>query len=150
MSNRFVWFLCGGFLLLSAFVIQPWRGSSIDWASNPDAGFNLARRTDRLVALEFGSSGCDPCRQMDLTVYRSNSVAKAMAAYVPIKVSVDYREGQSLMAKYHVNALPTLILLSANGGELERLEGKVPADTVVLALNHSAAAGNEQPSSQPR
>ncbi|MDG3005176.1 thioredoxin domain-containing protein [Paludisphaera mucosa] len=72
------------------------------------------------VLLDFHADWCGPCRQMRPAVQ-----ALADKGY-PVK-SIDIDKSPKLAAKYEVEAVPTFIVVDAEGRELDRSSGAQPA-----------------------
>jgi thiol-disulfide isomerase/thioredoxin len=71
--------------------------------------------------VDFETTWCGPCKQMDSLVYTAKPVADASRKLVCVKVDGDERK--DLATKLNVKAYPTGILFSAEGKELARYVG---------------------------
>lgn len=76
--------------------------------------------------LEFGSTGCHSCRQME-------QVMEIIRARYPGKVNVVFihvaeKENQEMVNYYGIATIPTQILLNKNGKEYFRHHGYISAD----------------------
>lgn len=73
------------------------------------------------MLIDFETTWCGPCKQMDELVYTAQSVVTAGEKLVRVKVDGDLRK--DLTKKFNVGAYPTMIVLDAKGKELRRVVG---------------------------
>ncbi|MDA0933688.1 MAG: thioredoxin family protein [Planctomycetota bacterium] len=92
-----------------------------------------AKATGKRVFLDFETTWCGPCKQMDLMVYTARAVVTAAATADLICVKVDGDERRDLVKRFGVEAYPTLLVLSPEGEVLRREVGyRSVADTARL------------------
>lgn len=80
-----------------------------------------AKEQRKPLFVDFETTWCGPCKQMDRMVYTKQPVVSAAASVVPVKVDGDARD--DLAKRFGVKAYPTMILLDADGKELRRAVG---------------------------
>lgn len=85
------------------------------------AALAKARAQGRRVFVDFQTTWCGPCRQMEQLVYTAQPVVEAASGYVPVVLDGD--EQRELVKRYQVTAYPTMLLLDADGKELKRAVG---------------------------
>ena len=68
-----------------------------------------------MKVLEFHAPWCAPCKTLSQTLASMNLTT-------PIE-EIDIDEQPDIAAKYNIRGVPTMILLDANGLEIERLVG---------------------------
>lgn len=88
--------------------------------------YNKNAQSYRITFLEFGSAGCSACKRME-------QVMEEIRGRYPEKVNVifynvTFPENRKLMKYYGISAIPTQILLDAEGEEFFRHVGYYPAD----------------------
>lgn len=83
--------------------------------------------------LEFTSKHCASCGKMAPLVSKlERDCTEHDGTILPVDVDTD--TGDLLATRYGVNALPTFIMIDANGAEVNRLVGEQPRQRLVVAL----------------
>jgi thiol:disulfide interchange protein len=112
-------------------------GSVMHWESGWKQALNRAQHENKAVLVDFYADWCVWCRRLDTTTYRDPAVlAYVNSNLVPVKLNVDARDGQALARQYGVDGLPTIVILGANGKEMGRIPGYLPADRFLDAVRH--------------
>ena len=97
--------------------------------------------SDGPIIYDFTAPWCGPCREM------KPAVALLQRSGYPIK-AVDY-DTSPLVRKYNVTAVPTFVVVDADGRELDRVEGFRPASDIA-AMYRKAESRSAPPSDRPR
>lgn len=145
---------------LMAFSVFSGRTSSgaedrsvVNWQRHYEQAMTRAGNADRAVLIEFTADWCPPCQKMNAQVYSQQRVADAIESrFVPIQVDLsDSAAGPMAIAeKWGVSGYPTLIAVDAEGNEIGRLMGFVPAEYLLRWIESAAPASNSQPGSRAR
>jgi thiol:disulfide interchange protein len=112
--------------------------AAFEWVTDFEQGQAIAEQTDRPMMVAFHADWCGVCTRMEREVYSRQDVGEAVTGWVPIKVDVDAEPG--VADQFHVEPLPTMVLLSAEGEVLARREGYLNADQLIALLRDHAAA----------
>jgi len=105
----------------------PFRNLSFDEA------LALSAKDDRVVFIDFYTTWCPPCKQLDKVTWKDEKVVAWLEANT-VAIKVDAEEEVELARRFRVEAYPTLIFVDDSGEELGRLVGfKNPADFLSAA-----------------
>jgi thiol:disulfide interchange protein len=115
-----------GLIRIGAGLVDHWRPSPrmslVRWSTPAEPA-----PPDRPVLYDFSALWCQPCQKMEREVFADAEVAAFINdSFARVRVSDEDggAEARALRAKYHVEALPTLIVARPAGiGEPPRMEG---------------------------
>jgi thioredoxin len=89
----------------------------------------LLSGTELPVLVDFYAPWCGPCQMMGPILQQVGATLKDRLQVVKINTE-NYPD---LASKYHIQALPTLVLFK-NGQPIDRIEGAMPADRLIQHL----------------
>ncbi|MFT7668015.1 MAG: thiol-disulfide isomerase/thioredoxin [Planctomycetota bacterium] len=89
------------------------------------------------LLIDFETTWCGPCKQMDSWVYTSQKVVNAAKTAGIIAVKVDGDQHKQLKQRFKVEAYPTVIVLSAEGVEVRRKVGYLGVEDMARFLHPS-------------
>src|SRR5437016_3601292 len=70
----------------------------------------MAKKTKKLVMIDFFTDWCHWCHVLDETTYRDDSVSKfADKNFVAVKIEAEHGDGIDLAKKFGVMAYPTIL-----------------------------------------
>lgn len=94
----------------------------------------------KLIFIDFHADWCSPCKWMDQTTFRDETVAKVLNDnFVSVKVDIDELAGYELKNTYDVKYLPTMLIFNSQGQLLDRVEETLsPRKLLVLLEKHNA------------
>jgi protein disulfide-isomerase len=149
------WLPCLGTLVLvvsaASANAQP---AGVIWHHDLEAARQVAAQTNRPLLVHFWATWCEPCMRMDRDVFSQRDVASMIQReFIPVRLNADHFLASA--RQYDVTALPTDVILAADG----RVLGKYPCPATApayLAALQAAAAGRApgssiaaQPASSP-
>ncbi len=119
-----------GMLLLAALLAAGSAQAEIKFLRGPlDEAITRARTEKKPVMIDFITDWCRWCDTLDARTYSDAGVADYInGTVVPIKIDAEKGEGIAIAKKYGVRAYPTILLINANGDEIDRLLGYMPPE----------------------
>lgn len=117
------------------FAVNTARGGkdNVPWRTDVAAAATEAKAAGKPVMLYFTASWCGPCRRMRGSTWGNAAVdAKLRASYVPVKVDIDADRDTAIA--YEIDAVPTMILLDAEGKVARRITQFVDAEEFLAWL----------------
>ncbi len=87
------------------------------------------------VMIDFITDWCRWCDTLERNTYSDEGVAGFINAnLVPIKIDAEKGEGIGIAKEYGVHAYPTILLVHADGQEIDRLLGYMPPEPFMKSL----------------
>ncbi len=97
----------------------------------------------KLVLIDFMTDWCMWCDTLDVRTYSDSAVTAYVHSYfVPFKIDAEKGDGVALAKKHGVRAFPTILVVSSDGGEIDRIVGYAPPDKFLSNLGDIRAGKN--------
>jgi uncharacterized protein YyaL (SSP411 family) len=135
-SNRCLDLLCGvALVMVPAMHVARAEAASasaapapaIEWLRSEDAAFAKARAGKRFVLLDLEAVWCHWCHVMDEKTYADPAVIREVNAhYVALRIDQDARP--DIAQRYGDYGWPATIFFAADGTEIVKKRGYIPAD----------------------
>jgi thiol-disulfide isomerase/thioredoxin len=101
----------------------PRAATPLAFGDDLEAALATARANGTQVFLDFETTWCGPCKQMNQWVYTAAAVVAAAERTGVVPVKLDGDEERELVRRYGVRGYPTMLLLDADGREVKRAVG---------------------------
>lgn len=95
-----------------------------------------AAKSNKILLIDFFTTWCAPCKRLEKETWNDPAVRAWMSEYC-IDLRVDAEAEPALAQRYLVNAYPTILLLRADGTEMDRLVGFRDAATFLQEVTSS-------------
>ena len=98
-----------------------------------DEALELAAAEAKAVFVDFFTTWCAPCKEMDETTFKDPDVAAWLAENtVALKVDAEANEtNEALAGRYGVRSFPNYVFISSNGDLMDRITGKRPPEQFI-------------------
>ena len=106
-----------------------------------EAAFAAARSGKKPVFLFWTAAWCPPCNHVKSTIFTRDEFIAKSASFVPLYIDGDTPSGQALGKRFNVSGYPTMVLLTADGNEVTRLEGAIEPAKYLQLLDYGLAGG---------
>ena len=125
-------------LLPVALLLLPAASASaagVRWTDGSfEAALAQAKAEGKPVLLDLYATWCGPCHKLDAEVFPAEEVANITDGMVAMRIDAESEAGIPLVERYHVVGYPTVLLLRADGTEIDRIFGFLPAKEFATAL----------------
>jgi thiol-disulfide isomerase/thioredoxin len=113
----------------------------LGWSTNyPVTQAEVAAKQEPMLVY-FTASWCGPCKLMSQVILADPVIRQALAGTEHVAVDID--QNNPLAATFGVTAVPTFLLLSANGDETRRATGLQPAGDFLQWLTNGLAEARQ-------
>ena len=97
-----------------------------------DEALKKAQQEKKDLFVDFFAEWCGPCKMMASEVFTQKEVGEFFNnRFICVQVDVDTQENKDIAKRYNVTALPTMVFISRVGKELRRVQGSVPAESLI-------------------
>lgn len=104
-----------------------------------------AKTEHKLVFVDCYTSWCVPCKQMEASVFKTDSVAAFFnSKLVNLQIDMEKGEGPQVLKTYNVGAFPTYLLIDGDGTVLYKFVGGMPANEFMAHIRKGMQADNEE------
>jgi len=102
------------------------RKEIVPWSTDVATARAAARSAGKPALLYFTAEWCEPCQKMKHTVFADADVDRALrASYRTVKVDMD--RNPDVAQEFGVDAMPTFIVVSADGQPVKQASGLMDA-----------------------
>ncbi len=122
--------------VISASCIGMASAQGIAYTSSWTAAKTQAAKQKKLVMLDFWTTWCGFCKQMNATTLKDKGVVQKTKGLVSVKLNAE-AEGKALAQKYGVTSYPAYIFVDSSGSVFGRVQGAAPAAEFNKAIDQS-------------
>lgn len=131
-------FVAVSLLVLLALPIMKSRPDSIAWEKDYDTALERSKSEKKPIIADMYTDWCSWCKKLDRDTFANPALIQKMAEqYVWLKLNTETEEdGIRLQKAFHIVSYPTILILDADGQEIDRIDGYLPADKFQQAIEH--------------
>jgi thiol:disulfide interchange protein DsbD len=130
-----------GLFALSNFALTP--KVELAWLRAEPAAAKISREQNRPLVVDFMADWCLPCKELDVKVFSHPDVVNELGAFTLLRVDLTREDDDpslaGIKAKYGVNTLPAVRIVSSRGRIVHRFDSIVDAPTFLKGLAMGAA-----------
>ncbi|MFT7673101.1 MAG: hypothetical protein ACI845_001511 [Gammaproteobacteria bacterium] len=149
--SRFSWLKISAFIVSLTFVVatsELWASDKdglIQWQDWSSTLFKQAKAENRMVILDLEAVWCHWCHVMEEKTYQNAEVAKMINQhYMPVRVDAD--ANPNIASRYGRWGWPATIVFNADGEEIVKRRGYIPAIGMISMLEAIVADPGPGPS----
>ena len=106
---------------------QKFKDEIFDYTTEKEWKYN----GDKPAIIDFYADWCIPCKELDALTFSDPRVIEISKSFAAFKVDMTKTlsdETERIREKFNIRGMPTVLLISSNGEEVERITGFVNAD----------------------
>lgn len=104
---------------------------------NLETAITQAKAQNKYIIANMSAIWCPSCRRLDRSVFAEKAVQKLINDnFIFTRAEYESDEGKQFMARYGVNSFPTLLLLSPEGEQVQRIPLTFDPKTFMASLNN--------------
>lgn len=117
------------------FSIAAAASAEVSWTQDDwDTVLKKAKAEDKYIFIDFFTTWCGPCKEMDKTTYMDEKVIEFLSNHIPVKFDAEKGKGEELAEKYRISYYPTQMVLGPDGEEVDRFIGLLSADDFMTTI----------------
>lgn len=124
-------------LAVAVYLLIPSNEENLQWQKYSESSFIDAKSNGKAIILDFYADWCIPCKELDAITFSDQRVIDATKDFLLLKVDMTKSlspEVEALRNKFNIIGVPTVIIINAEGKEINRITGFVPADEFLKLL----------------
>jgi thioredoxin-like negative regulator of GroEL len=118
--------------------------ADIAWARSLNSALSHAKKTKRLVLVDFYAYWSEPCKQMHRETYGDPRVVRKSRDFEMVQIDGE-REGRPVARKYRVRGFPETLYLDASGRVVGRIAGFRPPEQMLDDMGRALGTSKDFP-----
>ncbi|MCF8261659.1 MAG: thioredoxin family protein [Melioribacteraceae bacterium] len=109
-----------------------------EWEDFSFSTYDNAISKNQKIMIDFYADWCTPCVELDKKTYTDINVIKAAEGFVNLKADLTKTmsdQTQLIRDKFEVYSMPTILIISSNGEEIQRITEFIEANELVKKLD---------------
>lgn len=119
---------------------------NLKWLTSPPEAFDEAKRRNTLVFVDVYGEKCGLCQELDKTTLQDPIFKKTAPTFVLLKVNGN--RNAVFCQKYQIRGFPTLLLLDAQGKEIQKIVGYQKIEALAPIIQQALAAYDLKPNTK--
>jgi len=115
--------------------------SSGKWYTDFKEACSIAKKSKKLVMVDFQTDWCHWCRVLEKEVYTTDEFKKQSKYFVFCKIDAEKGEGIDLAARYKISAYPICKFIKPDGTEVHESVGYKPTAPFIAEMNTARSKG---------
>lgn len=118
-------------ILVGGFLLVPEKINSIAWEKYSDKTYTAAIESRQPIIIDFYADWCIPCKELDKLTFSKDNVIRESKRFVTLKADMTKSvspEVEALRTKFKIRGVPTVLIIDANGKEINRITGFLPEE----------------------
>jgi len=111
-------------------------GAEITWERDLEVALEASAKSGKPIFMDIYADWCGPCKMMDSQTFTDSAVQARLDDFIPVKVDAD--RNTSVAARYGSGAIPTFVMLDAEGLPASTTQGFHPPDAFLKWLDEAA------------
>ncbi|PKL49713.1 MAG: hypothetical protein CVV42_05090 [Candidatus Riflebacteria bacterium HGW-Riflebacteria-2] len=113
----------GGLSLPSITTEKQMAQTETAWQNNLEQALSEAKQTGKPVFVDFRADWCTVCKDLEINVFPHPSVSPLLQRLITVKIDATSPNDEinSILQKYNIVGLPTLIFITPDGEEIKNL-----------------------------
>lgn len=89
-----------------------------------------AKKQNKMVLIDFSARWCPGCARLEKEIFPTPAFKKIGKDFVKLKIDVDRFENSVLSEKFNIKGIPTLLVITTDQEEVDRLYDYQPIETI--------------------
>lgn len=113
---------------LSQVSAQSQPKSPHDFIASYATGLERAKQDGKLLLIDFSATWCPACVRLEKEIFSQTEFKDLTKNFVKVKLDTDIFENQVIAEKFKVAGIPTILIISADQAEIDRIVDYQPID----------------------